>query len=585
MRIRIFYILSIFLLIMPVFALAKTGVLVSTESRTVTVGEVFLIRIEVEGSNIGTIKVAEQDVFDINTTIPVRSSSTFSTSNIFGNTIMTNKQVMEYRAVAKIAGTHQLPTFQVEVDGNLLESNLLQIEVLEPDAVPQPRTPGTPTVEDAIIIESEVEKHRVYLGEQINLTLRLLQLQRRNIAVRHINRGLPVPDTEGFYTGANRDYTSTGTRNGLDYLIREFVQPLYPTRSGELRIGPWSWRGYIQGITQYGVRDVYKELQTEPIIVEVLPLPEGPPGFSGIVGEFDINAETDTHLQQGIPGKLSVHIVGEGNPDAINAPQFPALSWAYLGSPSVQIIHPDADLINKNKKVFTYAITALEPGEHEIPPIELVYFSPKSEKYVMKESAPLVVQVRPSAEQTEFIARGGRQSQGQVEILGDDIFSIVTTSMQLRPQRTAYSQVAISFLMPPLLYVGAFVVVRQRKRLLANPALVRNKKAHSKCVNRLENLLKSTDPSLDIHLALTGYIADKINASDKGFTSQDIKELMEQHNVPLECSKPIDTILRTCERKRYSGSEISREEINALKSAAHEAINKMETHFNREGNI
>lgn len=581
-----FWVLFWGLLCIPRPALAQPEVKVSVDREPLYVGEAFALQIEAVGGEASTPDLPEHEAISIDTSNIVRNERMLSSSIDFrGGISVTHRMRWEYKAVAMEAGTHTLPPIRVEIDGEVHESEPLEITVLEEEEGDSSRRSSTPGVDDAIIIETEVDKERVYQGEQVNLTLRLLQISRRGIIVVPARRGtLPLPATDGFYTGPIRDARIRDRRRGFDYVGRAFMQTLYPTRPGELEIGPWQWQGHVEGRTPVGYQRVFREYETDPIPIEVLPLPERPDDFSGAVGRFQLDLAMDSEMQQGIPEKLRVRIIGQGNPDSVGNLHFPTLSWAHVSSPTTTLreLDPDPNSWRQFEKDFMFDVTALEAGQFEIPAIAFTYFSPEEEAYITEATEEVTVEVRPSAESTALVTAGGEPNAGQVEILSDDVFSIITTAQAMTPQGGRTLGFALLFFLPPLVYVGAFVLARHQRHLLENPAYARSRKAHAHYLKQLEGLDAASDPTLHIHQALVGYIEDKFNVQNKGFTSHDVAALMQEHEAPRELAEQVEHILRTCERKRYAGVAINAAEIAALKSAATGVVDDLEA-FLRQG--
>jgi BatD DUF11 like domain len=134
------------------------------------------------------------------------------------------------------------------------------------------------------------------------------------------------------------------------------------------------------------------ELETEPITIDVLPLPEKnkPLSFSGATGKFSIAASsiTDT-IAKNEQGLLEISITGKGNFVQLEAP---AIQWPA----GVEGFEPAvADDLDKTQtplsgvRRFRYAFVSAAPGTYTIPATVFSYFDTDSNKYVTIHTKPV----------------------------------------------------------------------------------------------------------------------------------------------------------------------------------------------------
>ena len=86
----------------------------------------------------------------------------------------------------------------------------------------------------------------------------------------------------------------------------------------------------------------------------------------------------------------------------------------------------------------------------------------------------------------------------------------------------------------------------------------------------------AAEPAEELYRAVSGFVADKFNASDAGITSSDMRALLESRNAAPDLTESIVKILRACERARYAGVKLSSDEIEALTHAATAALDTLE---------
>ena len=233
-----------------------------------------------------------------------------------------------YRLRPTGAGTFTIPALTLDWNGQPLSTEAIQITVTQgtgvaPQASPQnsaPRTNAPSAANNAspaggtagragnhdFFIETSVDKETPYQGE----------------AVKHVTRlyssmmllGQPdyqAPKFVGFWHTGEPDvqqYAVTAD-DGTQYDVTEITTWLFPTTAGKVT----SIRREISVPGGFFSPDV--DVQSNPITIEVQPLPAGAPAdFNGAVGQFQLSATPDrTSTRLGEPVTLRVELSGVGN--------------------------------------------------------------------------------------------------------------------------------------------------------------------------------------------------------------------------------------------------------------------------------
>jgi hypothetical protein len=80
------------------------------------------------------------------------------------------------------------------------------------------------------------------------------------------------------------------------------------------------------------------------------------------------------------------------------------------------------------------------------------------------------------------------------------------------------------------------------------------------------------DASDSMYRAVLGFVADLYDVTEAGLTSADAKRLLETHHASPDSRDTLVKVLRACERRRYGGAPLSKNEIGALRQGAERAI-------------
>ena len=137
-----------------------------------------------------------------------------------------------------------------------------------------------------------------------------------------------------------------------------------------------------------------------PVFFNVVPLPAAgrPEGFSGAIGNFDLQVSANSReVEVGEPLTLTMAISGQGNFDRVEAPAFPNIPDWKTYSPTATFTNDHADHGTSGTKRFEQAIVARDPAVAEIPALSFSYFDPARKEYVTRTSSPITVKVKGSA--------------------------------------------------------------------------------------------------------------------------------------------------------------------------------------------
>lgn len=597
-------VVAIFMVVLAALATAtaraEPQVRAYAESTTVPVNSPFRITIEVNGTTAGSAPQLPAVDGLVSNNPPSTSSST-QIQIIGGKSSIIRTQQYTYLTQATRTGKITIPSIAIEVDGQTQTTAPIILTVTDappiqagrppggrlqnpfqpPPPPPPPQPPDTSlSWNDAVLTESSVDKKEVFQGEPVHLTLTLWVIQLRGLqVVSQSGQNIDMPKAEGFYVVTQPQPTrDTRERNGRTYEIMDFHVTLYPTATGDARIGAWRWEG--TGV--YGYNRHSFSLEAPAIDIKVKPLPDRPPNFSGAVGTFTAKAQLmQDQVIQGVPTKLMVRISGRGNPEAIGTPAPPQIANAYVSDPEKEVKSNDENGDIAVEKSFVYTITPLAAGDMTVPEVAFCYFDPAAATYQTVKTNPFSVRVLPSTETGSRVLLSGddsvveKRSTG-VDVLGEDILPIITEARALRPSRPSSMTTPALFSAPVLAYGALALFMRRRRRFETDSAYARNYHAKSKGHKRLEGIRSAAEPAEELYHALTGFMADKFDVSESGMTSSDAVRLLESHGVASDLVANFAKMLRACERARYASSGLSGDEMAALTKAASDAIDRLD---------
>jgi hypothetical protein len=479
-------------------------------------------------------------------------------------------------------GKHTVGSAEITLDGQTYRTQPIEVEVLE-GRVPTPTPPEQAPAAGAppqlagqdLFVEAVVDKDEAYIGEQVTYTFRFYQ----GVELFGADLRYGKPETRGFWTEdlppQNQYYQVVAERR---YLVTEIKMGLFPTAVGTQTIGPASLS--IEGFFSHQI------LETDPLTVQALPLPqEGQPAdFGGAVGQYQVTAWLDkSEATVNEPVTFSFRVSGTGNVQTVPEPLWPELenfrSYEAKSTTSTSIENYRV----QGEKTYEKLFIPKEAGQYTIPPFRLTYFDPEARAYRTMETEPLALTVKPGVPESPPAAPGNQQQA--VTLVGRDIRHIKAAPPILRDQGQHLYQNGLflsSWVLPPLLVIGAMLYQRQRQRLRQDVRYARLRRAHKMARQRLaraKKLMKSQDSKAfyrEVARAITGYLADKMNVPAAGLRLEEMTKELERREADQQTVDKLNHCWEECDLGRFAPVAGTPEAMVNLLAEAEEFIVSLE---------
>jgi hypothetical protein len=479
-------------------------------------------------------------------------------------------------------GKHTIGSAEITLNGQVYRTQPIEVEILE-GRVPTPTPPEQAPAAEApprlagqsLFVEAVVDREKAYVGEQVTYTFRLYQGE----GLFGVDLRYNKPETTGFWAEdlppQNQYYQVVA---GQRYLVTEVKMGLFPTAAGVQTISPASLR----------IEDFFNSqtLETDPLTVQALPLPQEsrPTDFDGAVGQYQVTAWLDkSEVTSNEPVTLFFKISGTGNIQTVPEPAWPELesfrSYEAKSTTSSSV----EDYRVQGEKTFEKLLIPREPGHYVIPPFRLTYFDPESRAYRTAETEPLDLDVQPGAPDAPRLTPGNEQQV--ITLVGRDIRHIKAAPPSLVDHGQHLYRNGLflaSWVLPPLLVVGAVLYQRQRQRLRQDVRYARLRRAHKLARNRLARatkLMKAEDSRpfyAEVARAITGYLGDKMNASAAGLTLEEMKRELERQGADLQTVEELTRCWEACDLGRFAPVTATPEAMGDLLAGAEALIISLE---------
>lgn len=455
-------------------------------------------------------------------------------------------------------GKTKAPTVPVTVSGKMPKQN--------PNAqnAPNRNTPNSINPTDTSVVSNlpdlfyriEMDTDRVVMGQQATVSYVLY-------TVNNITNytSLTTPNLQGYWVqdiSPDRITPTTvtsGNKVFQRYVIKKYA--LFPQRTGELEIDPMDLEVSVRQISRNSRRSFFrnystvdKKVKCQARKLSVYPLPEKgkPDDFNGTVGNFRINVRPDRKQCQTNEGiNLNIGVIGSGNLKLVEALEFdvPEAFEVYDPTVSENIYEQNGTVMGT--KSFEYLLVPKEPGQHTIPPISFSYYNPATERYEIKTSKPIVLNVTADA---------NAPTTAPKEKIVQDIKDLKTGKAALH---SAFSS-KIPLVLLGGLYLLPFLALpilisRKRKEdeeqgdvvgLKRRQALsVAQKKLEAAKLLMLQNKKKDFYNE-NIH-AIWKYLEDRVNIPASELSKENISNVLTDRGVQESKCKKLTDIIAYCE--------------------------------------
>ena len=520
-----------------------------------------------------------------------------------------------YVLVPNDTGDYTIGPFSIDYEGDIYSTDTIDVKVT-PRSTPQPQAPSYAATDEyerqatsntqqakELFIETYVDKLRAYVNEQITLTFVFYQ------AINLFeNPRYSAPQATGFWTEdmppQNKYYKMI---NGRKYLVTEIKTALFATSPGEFTIGSARLEATVEDVERFFSRrspfDIFNDdpfsmfrrgkpivLTTDPIIVEILPLPdEGKPAnFKGDVGILDITANIDKdNVEENQPVTLTIKIKGQGNIKTISSPTIPEASDVKLyDSASSENISKD-NYVVQGEKIFEKLIIPKRPGAISIGPIEYSFFDTSKKRYIEKKISPIIINASEAEDKgpaESHIFLPGLTKE-EIKLLEKDISYIKTNPVVLRPRRAYQYKNKIFILLnilPLLILISLYIYDSHKKRLLTNVGYARSRRAKGVASKRLKKarqiMLKENTKEFcaEIHKSVIEYVADRLNIPHASITKDLLEEKLKIKGISDPVIQEIREFFSICDMARFASARFTKEDMQATITRATDIISALE---------
>jgi len=572
---HISFILVIFLLLPVTNINANTGLTIQLDRTEISMSDSIQMTIKVSGTQSAVRpRVGGLQNFR------VQSGGTSS------NFSMVNGQVSSsidqtYYLYPKRTGKFTIGPAEVNINGKTYRSNHVSVVVKnQPSDISQQS-------HKPVFITASLSNSKAYIGQTVFYKVKFYY----SISVRDL--GIVLPESNGFrlkQLEKHLEYTSNV--KGKQYKVIEINHVLSTEKTGTFNIDPTMMKMNIlerqKSSNRFSMFGNFftnarpHSVQTQAVKLTILPLPDAnrPSDFTGLVGNFSIQAQLDPKkIPSGESATLSLQISGQGNvqlmPD-INIPEMKHIKL-YSDQPVISINETPSGFTGQ--KSMKWALVPQKEGEYNIGPFSLSFFDPKTEKYKTISTSKMNLTVTPGKKVAvttipSQINSSLPQVKKEVKFFQRDILPVHdhadALTLSIFQQMASWHKLII-FLFPPFIYLVVLLLFFRKTRLKLE------KLAAKKAFSKLTKQLNTTDTEKNIPemlKAFNQFFNDRLQLEGGTLTPDEVQNILTLKGISNELALETKSLLINLEAAVYTGQ--SDQDVNKLKNSISELGKKLD---------
>ena len=397
--------------------------------------------------------------------------------------------------------------------------------------------------------------------------------------------------------------------NDTTYWEYRFSRTFTAQEFGHYSFGPVTLKGALpvamdaNAPDDLAVQRIYAVAKPATVAVVDVPQTNRPADYIGAFGTFRWDATLTPHQARvGDPMTLTLRLAGQGSTANVRSMDFSANDDV---AAHFRVHMPPTEKVDEQSCTFTYTIRPLTAGTVEFPPISISVFDVNTERFVSLSSLPISLDIA-DAESVHAPTLFGGVPEGNVQLAEGGLFGNKSTLSQTFLPITfaqwaavvslfiaGYAAIALGVLLwrhqwtHPNRQRGALARAKARLAIIATTLskgdsadlidteasenfqipniLARQQRPEAgKAVERLHDSTghrRLPDPAqIEISSALQGvlfgYIADKMEGTEQGMTTDDACQRLRENRVPESLVDAIRATLESLDAIKYGGLDI-----------------------------
>ena len=563
MKPRLFFMMLIFLQV----SFAETRVQTTVDKNRIRINESLTLKVTAKESD-DFPKLKLTDLKDFTVISGPGQSSSFQ----WVNGKMSSSKMLSWTLIPNKIGNLIIPSFSIDIDGKLINSEPIEIIVVEssPSTLSDTEKPDSNdnNTSPLLFLVAEPNKKEIFQGEQVTVDYKIYtRVNMRQYAIESKPQGVGFWQEE-LYAPKQPTLKETSI-DGVRYRVATLYKvALFPINNGPLEIEPMILNCSIEIPSKNRQFSLFNDFFSDPFFsrtkkqivsskklkIDVKPVPQlgKPADYTGAVGRFEIKASVDTArvpVNEAIT--LNIELSGTGNFALFQLPEIQFPSGLEVFSPKVKIEKdPFRDEISATR-TWEYILIPRTDGQYILPSIKLDYFEPSLGRWESISSNKIPILATPS--ENTFIVEGGLTKE-EISLLQKDIRYIRQKPVRMR--NSSDHVFPMGFWYINILAIGIFFTPNIIKKVKSDIQERSGTYVKHKALKRLKNELgkiKSSNDFQSVEKSIYAYFSTQLGISEVGLDSRIIRikllDLVDSDSIQV-----LEDILAKCGLGQYAKS-------------------------------
>ena len=443
-----------------------------------------------------------------------------------------------YTLKPKKTGTIAIPSITIEYNGKILTTKPKLLQVISNSSGKR----GISSYENPFYggkqrIEASVDQLKPYMNQQVTYTFRYLYTARlpNDNSPKYIG-----PAFSHFWKKKlSPNATQTETIDGQQFRLEEIKFALFPIATGDITIEPTKLRFPSSvGLTNH---QTPRTLITNPVKLKVRPLPTvgKPSNFSGVVGQYQIQATIDKEsVKLNDAFTLTITVSGYGNIERHPNLELPIMEHFTLYDPELQNTTEIRQGKIYGRQIYEYVIIPIQSGIASIPSIHYPYFDPITERYKEVCTAPLSLTViAKSADAINLKVSTNKNSS-----------NVIKTGW--REKKLIYKVLLVVFLF--LITIGGYFVFRQFQYRQTHK---RKRQTKTEPLQQAIQAIERAESFGELAMSIYGYVGKIHEKSALGWNPEIVKRCLVNKAIPTKLVDKLVQILHQCDLEQFATTD------------------------------
>ena len=543
-----------------------------TDKTALTMKDRLVLTVKISGEVIGSLPEPYEisyDGFEV-----IRRPSTSSSFSWINGRISSSKTIT-YVLMPNSEGSFLVGRASIDYKGDVYTSKPVEVKVAAaaPMAAEEDMSGQTSILMAdplaRILVSASLDKDQVYMGEAVLYTFSFF----RKIRLWESPEYNPPTFADFWAEDLPRAKNPKEVIiRGEKYIREDIKKVLYPAKEGFITIGSTNIVVKLDPFARPTT------LTTDPLELEVSPLPPEPESFLGAVGNFSISTDIETtKVKDGEPVTVKVKIAGIGNINAISPPKYEESEFLRGYEPKDSVEISTLNNMISGTKTFEFLFITLKPGNIQLPIFKFTYFDPAEERFKTLHTKEINLTV-------EDTGRGGVLSNpDQAEFYDSEAQKKTLRPIQMKSELDNWNPLSyvsgthlIMLIFPPfILLIAIFFKKNADKRARGSRGIKKALEALKK-VTSLINPENSRDFFSESAAILNDYFVYLLNLPSALVAKEELQMALSDAGLPQELLTRTEKALAMAEMGRFSPTRYGQEEMKAFHKEVKDIIHSCE---------